>query len=223
MISRLLLVEDDPVIGRSLTRTLEGHGLATEWVTTAAAARASFQSDIGLVLVDLGLPDEDGIELCRLFRAKRPNVDIVIVTARRAEGDILRGLNAGADDYIVKPFRLPELLARVRARLRRRTETPDVVTCGPIVVDIASRRAACDGTEIELRPKEFDLLALLARESGRVVTRERAMSEVWDAHWYGSTKTLDIHISTLRRKMASAGAPNMITTLRNVGYRMERP
>ena len=133
------------------------------------------------------------------------------------------GLDAGADDYVTKPFRLAELLARVRAQLRRRGDGPEVTVNG-VRVDSASRRAWVGDTEMTLTPKEFDLLALLVREAGNVVTRERIMSEVWDEHWYGSTKTLDMHVSWLRRKLGDdPAAPRFITTVRGVGLRFERP
>jgi DNA-binding response OmpR family regulator len=175
------------------------------------------------VLLDLGLPDMDGVDVCSQLRALTPSATIVILTARTDEIDVVVGLDAGADDYVTKPFRLGELLARVRAHLRRphgdgAHETFEV---GPLVVDLASRRVMYDGKEIELRPKEFDLLALLIENAGRAMPRERIMEEVWDEHWFGSTKTLDMHISALRRKLADSGGQIVITTLRGVGYRLE--
>jgi DNA-binding response OmpR family regulator len=146
---------------------------------------------------------------------------VIVVTARADEVDAVVGLDAGADDYVTKPFRLGELLARVRAHLRRgETSTAvDAFEAGGISVDTAARRVHVEGEEIDLRPKEFDLLLLLTRASGQAITRERIMEEVWDEHWFGSTKTLDMHVSALRRKLA--GARGRITTLRHVGYRFD--
>jgi DNA-binding response OmpR family regulator len=177
---------------------------------------------VGLVLLDLGLPDVDGLEVCRRLRATRADLAIIILTARDAELDVVAGLDAGADDYLVKPFRLSELLARVRAHLRRVAAMPGpdadaVLSAGNVRVDRAARRAFLGDEELALRPKEFDLLALLVSEAGRAVTRERLMREVWDTEWLGSTKTLDTHVLTLRGKLG----PDRITTLRGVGYRFE--
>jgi DNA-binding response OmpR family regulator len=172
------------------------------------------------VILDLGLPDVDGIDLCRKLRGARPEIGILIVSARDQELDIVAGLDAGADDYLVKPFRLSELLARVRAHLRRvdqQPEEPEPLVTGDLSVDRAGRRAWLDGRELTLRPKEFDLLALLASQAGRVVTRERIMREVWDTDWLENTKTLDTHILALRGKLK----PDSITTLRGIGYRLE--
>ena len=175
-------------------------------------------------MLDLGLPDVDGLAVCRRLRVARGDLAIVILTARDQELDIVAGLDAGADDYLVKPFRLAELLARIRAHLRRLARAPGdreepVLGVGAVRVDRAARRAWRDGAELELRPKEFDLLALLVAEAGRAVSRGRIMHDVWDTDWLGSTKTLDTHVLSLRRKLGSGS----ITTLRGVGYRFERP
>jgi DNA-binding response OmpR family regulator len=221
--ARLLLVEDDESIGRPLTRTLEGQGYAVDWARTGRAALDRLRDDTALVLLDLGLPDADGVDVCQRLRERRPDLAIVILTARREEADVVLGLNAGADDYVVKPFRLAELLARVHARLRGRGDQDGgPLRAGALTVDVAARRAWVEAAEIELRPKEFDLLALLAAEAGHVVGRERIMRDVWDEHWFGSTKTLDIHVSTLRRKLSGLG-PGAITTVRGVGYRLDAP
>ena len=205
---RILVIEDDATIGRALSTTLatEGHDVA--WFATAAEAvdDAAIRAP-ALVLLDLGLPDRDGVEVCHELRALAPRTRIIMVTARAEEVDLVVGLDAGADDYVTKPFRLTELLARVRAHLRRIDHDDDewtTRTVGNLTVDSSSRRAWLDDHEIELRPREFDLLALLVSEAGRAVTRERIMDEVWDAHWFGSTKTLDMHILTLRRKLEPA-------------------
>jgi DNA-binding response OmpR family regulator len=224
--ARILVVEDDEVIGGGLERALRSQGYEPEWVRTIALAVSAVE-DIppAMVLLDLGLPDGDGVDLCRQLRLLVPDAVIVVLTARSEEIDIVVGLDAGADDYVVKPFRLAELLARVRAHLRRapaRSEVPDRLVAADVVVDTAGRRVFVGDEEVTLRAKEFDLLSLLVAEAGRVVTRERLMSEVWDQHWFGSTKTLDMHISSLRRRLGEGGdSRSRITTLRGVGYRFE--
>jgi DNA-binding response OmpR family regulator len=218
----ILLVEDDDAIASSLVRVLESQGYAVRHLARGGPAIAAADADTSLVILDLGLPDTDGLEVCRRLRRARPELAILIFTARDQELDVVAGLDAGADDYLVKPFRLAELLARVRAHLRRTVTAPaDAVEgplrAGPVTVDRAARRAWRDEQELELRPKEFDLLALLVAEAGRAVTRERIMRDVWDTDWLGSTKTLDTHILTLRQKVGGEA----ITTLRGVGYRLE--
>lgn len=224
--ARLLVVEDDPGIAGGLVDALTAQGHEVSLATTGAeaiAVAAAVSPD--LVLLDLGLPDLDGVEVCRRLRRDHPATVVVVLTARSEEIDVVVGLEAGADDYLIKPFRLTELLARVRAHLRRGTSSASqVLRAGDLEVDVAARRATYRGEELDLRPREFDLLRLLAREAGTVVTRERIMSEVWDEHWFGSTKTLDMHISALRRHLGQHGdGPGPITTLRGVGYRLERP
>ncbi len=219
--SGILLVEDDEAIASGLVRVLESQGYAVRHLDRGRPAVAAADDDVALVILDLGLPDTDGIDVCRRLRAARPELGILILTARDHELDVVAGLDAGADDYLIKPFRLAELLARVRAHLRRAAAAPDEVaqplTAGALTVDRAARRAWRDGEELDLRPKEFDLLALLVAEAGRAITRERIMRDVWDTEWLGSTKTLDTHILTLRQKLG----PAAITTLRGVGYRFE--
>ena len=218
----VLLVEDDAAIAEPLVRALRREGYDVETETTGEDALARMgDGGVDLVLLDLGLPGLDGIEVCRRLRASGEKVPIVMLTARTEEVDTVVGLDAGADDYVTKPVRLAELLARVRAAIRRRPGgSPEGVN--GVLVDEAARRAWVDGAELTLTPKEFDLLALLVREAGNVVTRERIMDEVWDIHWYGSTKTLDMHVSSLRRKLGDdAAAPRLITTLRGVGFRFE--
>ncbi len=227
MSAKILIVEDDVSIGRGLRQVLEDQGHQVDWVQTGSDALADAQGEQhDLVLLDLGLPDIDGVDVCRGIRANDPATTIVILTARVAEIDVVVGLDAGADDYVTKPFRVAELAARVRAHLRRRETARGAVelTVGDVCLNQDSRRVWLDNTEIALRAKEFDLLAMLMSEAGRVVTRERIMSEVWDEHWFGSTKTLDMHISALRRKLDDpADEPVRITTLRGVGYRFEQP
>jgi DNA-binding response OmpR family regulator len=215
----ILVVEDDESIGWGLERVLDSQGYAVRRLTLGRPALGAADEGVGLVILDLGLPDIDGIDVCRRLRAARPDLAILIVTARDQELDVVAGLDAGADDYLVKPFRLSELLARVRAHLRRTAaqEPDEPLRAGDVVLDRAARRAWRDGEELFLRPKEFDLLALLVAESGRAVTRERLMRDVWDTDWMGSTKTLDTHVLALRNKLGAQA----ITTLRGVGYRFE--
>jgi DNA-binding response OmpR family regulator len=227
--SRVLLVEDDQVIGQALVSSLRLNGYTVQWTRTGGDALAA-DGVFDLVLLDLGLPDMDGVDLCRRVRTVMPQSVLVILTARQDEMDVVVGLEAGADDYLTKPVRLGELQARIRAHLRRGPvdqSTQSVITLGALRVDTAGRRVSVSGNEITLRAKEFDLLARLAEQPGTAVSRDTLMTEVWDAHWYGSTKTLDVHIAALRRKLAAgARSPEVapeISTLRGHGYRLEDP
>jgi DNA-binding response OmpR family regulator len=225
--TRLLVVEDDRTIGEPLVEALAREGFTVRWVGTGAAALAA-TDPFDLVLLDLGLPDLDGAEVCRRLR-KTSSVPIIVLTARDDDVERVLLLETGADDYVLKPFGFRELVARIRAVRRRSTltnggdatpaPTPAAAT-GGLVVDLRSRRVQLDGTEVDLTPKEFDLLALLASEPGRAFSREQIIREVWDEHWWGPTKTLDVHISALRKKL---GAQPWITTLRGVGYRLDAP
>lgn len=219
----ILIVEDDEAISAGLERVLDDQGYAVQRVDRGRQALALAEDDdLRLILLDLGLPDMDGLDVCRSLRASRPDVAILILTARDTELDVVAGLDAGADDYLVKPFRLSELLARLRAHVRRISSTEqddhEPISAGALAVDLAARRAWEAGTELTLRPKEFDLLALLVAEAGRAVTRERIMREVWDTEWLGATKTLDTHILSIRNKLRE---PSVIKTLRGVGYRLD--
>ena len=219
---RILVVEDDDMIATSLLRALSANGYEAERACTGSDALKLF-SVFDLVVLDLGLPDIDGLEVCRAIRALDATLPIVILTARQDEIDIVIGLDAGAVDYVTKPFGLSEFLARLRVQLRR-VESSDraIIVIGDLSVDPEARRAFLAGVELELRAKEFDLLVMLASEAGKAIPRDRIMSEVWDEHWFGSTKTLDVHLASLRRKLGEEpGQKSRISTLRGVGYRFE--
>jgi DNA-binding response OmpR family regulator len=218
---RLLLAEDDEGIREPLTRALRREDYAVDAVADGEeAAIRGVDEDYDLLLLDLGLPNVDGLEICRRVRAAHPRVPILILTAQTDELDVVEGLDAGADDYVPKPFRLAELLARVRALLRR--AGPAELQARGVRLDPDARRAFTGDDEVTLTPKEFDLLELLLANAGTVVRRERLMEQVWDENWFGSTKTLDVHMSALRRKLGDDGAdPELITTVRGVGFRFE--
>ena len=207
-----MVVEDDETIGASLVRALEAHGYVVRLACTGEAAIAA-AVDTDLVLLDLGLPDIDGLEVCRRLRRDDASLPVIMLTARQSEVDLVMGLDAGAVDYLRKPFALSELLARIRVQLRSPSASASVsLTVGDVQIDLGARRAWLAGSEVELRLKEFDVLALLVGEAGRVVTRERLMSSVWDEHWFGSTKTLDVTMASLRRKLGErSGEPSRIT------------
>jgi DNA-binding response OmpR family regulator len=217
----VLLIEDDDVIGGNLLRALDAH-FDARWVRTGADGLAA-AADADLVVLDLGLPDLDGLEVCRLLHGRRPALPVIVLTAFDDQVMVVAGLEAGAVDYVTKPFHLAELVARIRAHLRSIDPTStSVLEVGAVRVDTRSRRVTIAGDEVELRPKELDLLAVLMQSAGAVVTRDELMRRVWDEHWYGSTKTLDVHMASLRRALRRAPAPGCtITTLRGVGFRLE--
>jgi two-component system, OmpR family, response regulator RegX3 len=214
---RVLLVEDDDSIAEPLAAGLARHSFQVSRARTGAEALAAPPHDV--VLLDLGLPDMDGLDVCRRLRAGSA-VPIIVITARSEEVDRVVGLELGADDYVVKPFGFRELVARIRAVARRAKpagpgEEPQQL--GRLELDRRQRRVRVGGTEVSLTAKEFDLLALLAEEPGAVFGREQILEQVWDPHWYGPTKTLDVHVASVRKKL---GDPGWIETVRGVGFRL---
>jgi two-component system response regulator RegX3 len=220
----ILVVEDEPGIAEPLALTLQRDGFTTEIAGTVADAKTSFHGRVPeLVLLDIMLPDGDGRDLCRDLR-KESDVPIIMLTARGEELDKVISLELGADDYVVKPFSARELAARIRAILRRgrSRERREAIAVGNIRLDPAARTVVKDGETIELTPREFDLLHLLMQNAGEVCRREDIMDEVWDPHWFGPTKTLDVHVSWLRKKLEeNPGTPRYIKTVRGVGFRFE--
>jgi two-component system, OmpR family, response regulator RegX3 len=218
---RILVVEDEDAIADPLVDGLRREGYDVERAATGADALAdSHHPD--LVLLDLRLPDIDGLDVCRTLR-ERSAVPIIVVTARGEESDRVVGLELGADDYVVKPFGVRELIARIRA-VTRRTSRQAVegasMRVGVLTVDTRARRARLAERDLELTPKEFDLLAALVRDPGAAVSRRRLLEQVWETSWYGSAKTIDVHVASLRRKL---GDPGWIETVRGVGFRLRVP
>src|SRR5687768_13260519 len=214
---QVLLVEDDDAIAEPLVRGLEREGYSVERVSTGGAALEAAEPDV--VLLDLGLPDMDGYEVCRRLR-ERSEVPIVFLTARSEEVDRVVGLELGADDYVVKPFGFRELVARIRAVTRRRLpreRSDGPQTVGSLVVDRRTHEVRVHGVEIDLTPKEYELVSLLAQDPGAVFERQQIMEQVWGQPWYGPTKTLDVHVASIRKKL---GDPRWIETVRGVGFRL---
>ena len=210
----VLVVEDDPGIATQLVRGLRRGGYDADHVMTGGDALRWGEPDV--VLLDLALPDTDGVEVCRQMRQRSP-VAIIVVTARGEEPERVLALDAGADDYLVKPFGLAELLARIRAVLRRVHPGGELLRHGPLTVDLRTQRVTVSGQEIALTPKEFDILECLAADPGRVLSRQQILESAWDAHWYGPTKVLDVHVGSLRRKL---GVPGLIETVYGRGFRL---
>jgi len=218
---RLLLIEDDTTIAVPLADGLRRSGFDVDAYGTAATGLSAL-ADADLVLLDLGLPDLDGSEVCRRIRATS-KIPIIVISARSEEIDRVLLLESGADDYLVKPFGTRELVARIRA-VSRRTDAGSLEeatrTLGPLVIDLAAHRVHLGSEELDLTPKEFDLLVHLSSDVGVIQRRREILESVWDEHWYGPTKTLDVHIAALRRKL---GDPAWIETVRGVGYRFRVP
>jgi DNA-binding response OmpR family regulator len=210
----VLVVEDDAGIATQLVRGLTRGGYVVDHVMTGGEALAWGDPDV--VLLDLELPDADGVQVCRKLR-ERSGAAIIVVTAHGEEPDRVMALDAGADDYLVKPFGLAELQARIRAVLRRVRPGSEIIRHGPLAIDLRTHRVTVDGAEIALTPKEFDILECLAQDPGRVVTRQEILETAWDAHWYGPTKVLDVHVAALRRKLGAAG---LIETVYGRGFRL---
>ncbi len=213
----MLVVEDDDAIAAPLAAGLEREGFQVRRVATGAAALDADGADV--VLLDLGLPDIDGFEVCRRLRS-RSDVPILVISARGEEVDRVVGLELGADDYLVKPFGFRELVARIRAVTRRTTSSPEPARpqqVGSLEIDRRTRRVRVGGEEVALTPKEFDLLACLAEEPGTVVTRQELLDEVWDPHWYGPSRTIDVHVASVRKKLGDA---RWVETVRGVGFRL---
>jgi two-component system, OmpR family, response regulator RegX3 len=213
---QILIVEDDDAIAKPLAAGLEREGFDVTRVATGEDALEAALPD--LVLLDLRLPGMDGTEVCRRLRA-RSDVPIIVVTAKGEEVDRVVGLELGADDYLVKPFGFRELLARIHAVMRRARPGTDraQIHVGALEIDVRGRRAVMGDDALNLTTKEFDLLALLASEQGDVVSRQRILREVWDTEWFGPTKTVDVHVASLRKKL---GDPGWIETVRGVGLRL---
>jgi len=214
---RVLLVEDDDRVVAALTPALQRVHLQVRRAGTAAEALPQV-AGADLVLLDMGLPDQDGLALCRQIR-EQVDVPIIAVTARRDEHAVVSALRAGVDDYVTKPYRLAELLARIDAVMRRAGHQPTelVESVSDVHLDHGSRRVTVAGEEVGLTRKEFELLSMLVQAGGATVTREALMEAIWDTAWVGSSRTLDVHVSGLRTKLAR---PGLVATVRGVGYRI---
>jgi DNA-binding response OmpR family regulator len=221
--NRVLLVEDEPDVASPLVQTLEREGyLVDQSATGRDAIAAVAREEYDVVLLDLGLPDIDGLDVCRRLRSSGYEGAVMMLTGRAQEVDRVVGLDAGADDYLAKPFGLAELLARLRALLRRTTVRASGRVDGQrLEVDLPAHRVRVGEKEVSLTGKEFDVLALLVANRNKVVSRSHLMSAVWSEGWYGSTKTLDVTIGRLRQKLAKAGPADHVVTVRGVGFRLE--
>lgn len=217
----ILLVEDDRAIADAVVDGLRDNGYAVVHVVLGSEAVAKVRGGgISTVILDLGLPDIDGTEVCRQIRSFS-HVPIIVASARETEMDRVTVLDMGADDYVVKPFGIKELVARIHAVMRRATGTVAPVThleIGPLVIDTKSRSVRVSGTDVSLTPKEFDLLEYLAREPGTVFRRADILRDVWQTTWYGTTKTLDAHVASIRKKL---GHPDWVESVRGVGFTLK--
>ncbi|UYN82679.1 MAG: response regulator transcription factor [Microcella sp.] len=224
--TRILIVEDEPALSEPLSYLLTREGYETTVVDDGLAAVSTFeQSGADLVLLDLMLPGMSGTEVCRELR-QRSSVPIIMLTAKDSEVDIVVGLELGADDYVTKPYSTRELLARIRAVLRRQTDDSDiddgVLTAGTVRMDVDKHQVTVEGREIAMPLKEFELLELLLRNAGRVLTRGQLIDRVWGADYFGDTKTLDVHVKRIRSKIETDPSnPQMLVTVRGLGYRFE--
>lgn len=218
----VLLVEDDQAVAQPLSVALAREGYSVQVQGTASGALDALAArGFDLVVLDVQLPDGDGLHVCREIRQRgMTELPILLLTARAEEIDIVVGLDSGANDYVTKPFRLAELLARMRA-LTRRAVTTQTLSAGSVMVDVDARRAWLDDVPLDLAPKEFDLLVLLVRERGSVVSRARLAAEVWEGEIAATGRTIDTHVSALRRKLAGGGRQVSLTTLRGTGFRLE--
>jgi two-component system, OmpR family, KDP operon response regulator KdpE len=223
---KVLIVEDDPAIRTAVVRALTGQGYAVAAAQDAMTGlRLAVSEQPDVVVLDLGLPDLDGREVLRMLRAVS-RVPVIVATARGAEADIVGSLNAGADDYLVKPFGAAQLDARIRAVLRRAGEPaqPSVIEVGGLRIDQGARLASLDGARLDLTPREFDLLHYLAARAGTVVTKRELLVEVWRLPYGGADKTVDVHLSWLRRKLGeTAQEPRYLHTVRRIGVRLAAP
>ncbi|WP_462418072.1 response regulator transcription factor [Kytococcus sp. Marseille-QA3725] len=220
-----ILAEDDDDIAQPLARAMRREGFDVKVVNDGPTALLTAREGCSLLVLDIGLPRMDGLEVCRRLRAEGHTFPVLMLTARAGEIDTVVGLDAGADDYVTKPFRLAEFHARVRALLRRRAPREPVPETGDddtgLRIDSSARRVWVDGEEIMLTAKEFDLLHILVRDRGRVVSRDQLMREAWQTDWVGSTKTLDMHVSGLRKKLGDDPTnPRFVATVRGVGFRL---
>ncbi|WP_314650708.1 response regulator transcription factor [uncultured Microbacterium sp.] len=219
---RILIVEDDDRVAAALDAFLARSGYATVRASDGVEAMQMLGADTEVVLLDLGLPDVDGIDLCRRIRG-RSEVPIVIVTARSQVAERIKGLRAGADDFVVKPYDVHELLARIEAVTRRnrpvRPESDGLVTiqAGAVEIDLVTRQVRIEGSVVELTPKEFDIVAVLARYPGVAVPKDRLIREVWNTDWRGFAHSLEVHVGAIRKK---TGTHRIIDTVRGVGYRL---
>ena len=213
---RVGVVEDDENMMAATAAGLRRHGFEVLPATTGAEG-LRIAGSVDLVLLDLGLPDLDGLAVCKGIR-EHNDVPIIIVTARGAEGDRVRGLELGADDYVVKPYSMRELVARIRANIRRRAPRTESIVVGPLSLDRERHECRLSGAIMTLTPKEFELLVVLAEEPGRVVPRKEIYARVWDPVWVGSGKSLDVHVTGLRKKLADSVVS--IDSVRGVGYRL---